>query len=182
MAVRGDLSPVSDYLSEYATGPGWYVARAGFLCLALASAFVAAGYRRTVRDGKGRAGMLLLWAWSAFALAAVLFPADPGGGTVTLTGTVHAAASLAGFLSLFIAMILLSGRARAYGGGKASYAVFRGLSFSAPAAFVLEAAYFVPAGLAGVGQWLLFGTVWAWLWLAAKRAGEPGAYARAPRR
>ncbi|MGK7310849.1 MAG: DUF998 domain-containing protein [Candidatus Longimicrobiales bacterium M2_2A_002] len=172
LIVHPHYDPITRYISEYAVGPGGWVARTAFVLLGLASLNLVPGFLGAGAPARGRRVAVSLGVWGAAVLTAAAFPVDPQGQAVTPTGTVHLVASFVGFAALIAAMALAVGSFRATDGWRDFARPTRWAAIMTPTAFLLEASVFVSLGWVGLGQWLLFGVAGAWLLAVARRFGS----------
>ncbi|RLM89540.1 DUF998 domain-containing protein [Haloarcula sp. Atlit-7R] len=170
IALRGDLNPVDNYISEYAVGPHGWGMRIGFVLLGIGSLNLVPGFFRPnlALEGRHQIGYLLA-IWTVAVLTAAVFPVDLQGTPVTPIGTVHLVASLVGFLSLFVAMAVSVRRFKQSETWRDRTRLTRAVAVLTPFVFVLEVSLFSTLGWVGIGQWLLFALSGGWLVVLARQ-------------
>jgi hypothetical protein len=110
------LNPVIKMLSDYAHRPGGWLFTSAILLSGYASAVMTVAM---VRSGLARHPLVatLFGLWSVCLVVIALVPQDPSGTQIsTVSGDVHRAAVLVGFLSLPIASLLVAHAHRARAG------------------------------------------------------------------
>ena len=111
--LRPDIDPVKYHMSGYAVGPYGFIMTSAFFALALGALALAAGlWQESVPSTHSKAGLILLAVFGAGVAVAGIFPADLQFPPQTTSGTIHEIASLAAFVSLLVAQILLSRKFR----------------------------------------------------------------------
>lgn len=108
-AVKPELDPSWRFVSEYATGRHAWIMQLAFLVWAAGAAALAVALRRAVASRAGRVGVIVLMVVAAALAAAGLFPQDPVTARpdeASVSGTVHAVASMIGIPGLPIAAVL----------------------------------------------------------------------------
>jgi len=107
--LRPELNPLNRYGSEYAIGRFGYLMTTAFLALAGAGAALTLSLGRTLTASvRSRTGVIFLGLFSLGILIAGIFPTDLVDDPPTSKGGIHDLASLLSFVSLVIAVILLS--------------------------------------------------------------------------
>jgi hypothetical protein len=110
-AIRPEYEPSWRFISEYAIGPGGWIMQTAFLLWAASCGALALALRGHVRSRAGKAGRIVLLVVAAALVAAGLFPQDPVTAPPeahTLSGTIHALASMIGIPGIPIAAMLIS--------------------------------------------------------------------------
>lgn len=167
--LRPDLDPYSRAISEYVNGPyGTFMTIAFFSQSLGAIALAVSVIRAGLRQRRARIGSALFIVAAMGGAVAGVFPTDPASPyPQTSTGAIHAVAGLIRFLSLSLALPLLSSALRAN-----SYwrRVGKALTFLATQ-FVLTflGSIFVLANLNlfGLGQRVFIATLLVWMSIAA---------------
>ncbi|MFI7607102.1 DUF998 domain-containing protein [Micromonospora sp. NPDC049366] len=113
--VNENLSPWSLTVSDFAVSDRGGVIDAAMVVLALATAVLLAGLRRTAPPGRtagtgGRLTEVLLGSWVAGLLLAAVVPTNDPGTPMTTAAYVHRYASVVAFLTLPVAGWLLARR------------------------------------------------------------------------
>ncbi len=185
--VQPDLNPLHRFGSEYAVGPmGWLMKAAFFVWAAGVLSLAIAMARGLDPAARSRAAVALLVLSAAGLVVAGTFDSDlqvrnadppplwveppPSGEQVR-----HAIGSFVFFISLMLGAGLASRRLRLAGRLRGGYRALRVLAWAAPVAFVVFATYFVPQGLAGLGQRIFLLVLFAWVVLFA-RGVDTGAF------
>lgn len=181
LPIVSEYSLLGDTISELALGRYGAVQTIAFFVAALGSLALTVGLRRALPRTRGaRAGIGLLALWTVCLVLDGLFPTDPLIPSVeqTPTGLIHLGAALVAFVSLLLAIFVLS------------FTFRRGAGWQqfAPWSFALGVmalvAFFLPSegGRAGLYQRIFVGIVMLWLALVALRlravAGERESTAR----
>jgi hypothetical membrane protein len=110
-AIKPEYQPSWRFISEYAIGPKGWIMQTAFLLWAASCAALALALRRHVRARRGRAGLVVLLVVVIALVPAGLFPQDPVTASPeehTLSGTIHAIASMIGVPGIPIAAVLIS--------------------------------------------------------------------------
>lgn len=148
------LNPVTKLLSDYAHRPGGWLFTSAILLSGYASAVMTVAM---VRSGLARHPVqaALFGVWSLSLVVIALVPQDPSGTQIaTISGDVHRAAVLVGFLSLPIAGLLV---AHAHRARSSCAALVRGVRL---------------ASLAVLGSLTTFLTVYGVLRLSGRRLSD----------
>jgi Protein of unknown function (DUF998) len=161
---------------------GWMQV-ANFLVMGLLILAFAVGLRRALRSGRGATwGPILLAVFALALIAAGIFAADPildyppgvPPGTQSLVGTIHRAASLAGFTSLALACFVLARRFAIEPGGRpwVTYSVISGslviiFFITSIATIILDINGSLPNAPTGLLQRIAIIAGWAWITLLA---------------
>ena len=109
--IKPELEPSWRFISEYATGRHGWIMKLAFLIWAATCAALALPLRREVKTWPGRAGVAVLLIVAAALVPAGLFPQDPVTAKpdeLTLSGNIHAVASMIGIPGIPIAAVLIS--------------------------------------------------------------------------
>ena len=107
--ARPDIDWTRHYVSEFANGRLGWIFAFGAAVHGLGNVALSLGLRRSLEPGLLSAGAVLLFAAAAAGItAAALFPSDPGGSALTLTGLVHRVAAMVSFPVELIALFLFS--------------------------------------------------------------------------
>ncbi|CAA9581018.1 MAG: hypothetical protein AVDCRST_MAG18-3136 [uncultured Thermomicrobiales bacterium] len=176
-----EYSLLSDTISELALGRYGAVQTLAFFVAALGSLALTVGLQRTLPRTRGaRVGSGLLAIWTLCLALDGLFPIDPliPGVEQTPTGLIHLGAALVAFVSLLLAIFVLSFAFRR----SDRWQRFFPWSFALGIAALI--AFFLPSegGRAGLYQRIFVGIVILWLALVALRlraiAGERAEVAR----
>ena len=187
--IQPELSPLHRYGSEYAVGrAGWLMKAAffawgaGILSLAVA---LAKGLDPEARSRIGVALFVLaalgLAVSGAFDSDLQVPNADPPPPWIEPPPSdeqkLHALGGFLFFLPFMAGAGVVSRRLRRAGRLGGAYRWLRYLAWLLPLSFVAFAMYFVPNGLAGLGQRIFLLLLFAWVVLAA-RGVETGAFRR----
>lgn len=106
--LRGDLSVVDDYVSDYANGPWGWLFTVATLVHGVGNLAIAAGLGYALRRNRvARAGALLFGLAALGLFVAAIFPTDPAGAPQTLTGLVHRVTAMGSFAVELVALALL---------------------------------------------------------------------------
>ncbi|MFZ5850089.1 MAG: DUF998 domain-containing protein [Actinomycetota bacterium] len=112
--VRADLSPVNDFVSDYANGRLNALFTVGVLAHGAGNAAIAVGLARDLGPGRAaRTGATLFALAAVGLLVAGLFRTDPAGAAASLEGVIHARAATLSFPVELLALLLLSSAFRA---------------------------------------------------------------------
>ena len=181
--IQPELNLLHRFGSEYAVGEmGWLMKVAFFAWAAGMLSLAVAVEQGLDPDARSRIGSAL-FALAAFGLvAAGLFDSDlqvlnedPPPRWVEPPPSdeqkLHALGSFVFFLSLMPGAGLITRRLRRAGRLRGIYRWLRPLSWLIPLAFAGFAVYFVPRGLAGLGQRIFLLLIFAWIVLAARGIG-----------
>jgi len=109
--LRPDYNPISRVVSEYAIGPYSPLMTSSFIALSLGSFALVLALARTGPDSS-RVPLALLALWSTCVLVLSIFPTDPYGIPVSVSGIIHSLVALLAFLCLLFASLLYSLRFR----------------------------------------------------------------------
>ena len=172
--IQPDHNPISQALSEYAVGRWGILLSGSLFALALGSnAIVLLLLQVLPRSRSTQAGLGLLALWGVGVFVAGAFPVDAAGNARSLSGTIHAVASVIAFASV-VAGINILAMAGAIPVQSSSYRkISKGLGHAAATLFVLLLAL-IPAGWGGLGQRALVALVLFWFTLTAMHvAGDP---------
>ena len=104
------ISPVQRTISEYALTESGWAFNLGVVALAIGSIAVLMALVSSGRAGRWSAGTLLGGLWAAALIAVVLFPKHNWAVGPSMNGQIHRVASIVAFLSLPIAVMLLTRR------------------------------------------------------------------------
>jgi len=110
-AIKPELEPSWRFISEYATGPHGWIMRLAFLMWAASIAALALALRREVKTWPGKTGVAVLLVVAAALVFAGLFAQDPVTAKpdeLTVSGNIHAMASMIGIPGIPIAAMLIS--------------------------------------------------------------------------
>ena len=110
-AIRPEYQPSWRFISEYAIGPGGWIMQAAFVLWAASCGALALALRGHVRARSGKAGLVVLMVAAAALVPAGLFPQDPVTAppeTHTVSGSIHAIASMIGIPGIPVAAVLIS--------------------------------------------------------------------------
>lgn len=100
------LDPLRVTISEYALGSEGPLMVAAFVILGIGTLGLALGLYLAIGGSKGATiDTLLLISVSVSMIFAGVFETDPVGGRASVSGTIHAVASLYGFTILIVAMV-----------------------------------------------------------------------------
>lgn len=104
---------VGDHVSELALGRLGAVQTAAFLIAGLGTLGLAVAIRQLTPGARGLVGSLLIGAYGAGAIGSAVFPTDRVEGSTDLsslsaTGTIHVAVVIVSFVSIVVAMFLLT--------------------------------------------------------------------------
>lgn len=191
--IQPELNPLHRFGSEYAVGRGGWLMKGAFFAWAAGVLSLAVAMAKGLDpEARSRGAVILLGLSAAGLLAAGVFDTDlqvPNDNPPPLwvepppsdEHMRHVAGSFVFFLSLMSAAGLASRRLRLAGRLRGVYRALRHLSWLSPLTFVAFAAYFVPQGLAGLGQRIFLLVLFAWVVLAA-RGIETSAFLRTPSR
>lgn len=130
--LRADLSPIRDYVSDYANGPYGSLFAASALVHGAGNLALAVGLWLAFADT--RAGR---WGVGLFAVAALgmlvggAFPTDPAGVSPTTVGMIHRIAASASFLLELVALLLLTAALRGYPAWRSHRSLTRSSSIAA---------------------------------------------------
>ena len=165
--IQPDHNPISQALSEYAVGRWGILLSGSLFALALGSnAIVLLLLQVLPRSRSSQAGLGLLALWGVGTFVAGAFPVDAAGDTRSLSGTIHAVASVIAFAAVVAGINILS-MAGASPVRSGSYRkISKGLGHATATLFVLLFAL-IPAGWGGLGQRALVGLVLFWFTLTA---------------
>ncbi len=172
--IRPDHDPISQALSEYAAGRWGILLSGSLFALALGSnAIVLLLLQALPRSRSSQAGLGLLGLWGVGTFVAGAFPLDAAGDARSLSGTIHAVASVIAFASV-VAGINILAMAGAIPVRSSSYRkISSRLGQAAAALFVLLFAL-IPAGWGGLVQRALVALILFWFTLTAMHvAGDP---------
>jgi hypothetical protein len=169
--LRPDLNPIQRPTSEYAVGPYAWLMTSAFFSLSAASwALIIGLYQGVAQPARSRIGLGLLGVWAVGLLIAMLFPTDPGGVALTITGMIHQSAGPPTFLSLTAGMILVSWRFKQSEKWRPFHRPALILSAVFLLAFVATFLSFVTgSGLLGLAQRIALATAVVWISLTATR-------------
>ena len=109
--LRPDYNPMSRVISEYAIGLYSPLMTGSFIALSLGSFALVLALART-GPNSSRVALTLLALWSTCVLVLSIFPTDPYGIPVSLSGIIHSLVALLAFLCLLFASLLYSLRFR----------------------------------------------------------------------
>ena len=170
--IRHDHNPISQALSEYAVGRWGILLNGSLFALALGSnAIVLLLLQALPRSRPSKAGLGLLALWGVGTFVAGAFPLDAAGDPLSLSGTIHAVASVIAFVSVVAGINILS-MAGAIPVRSGSYRkISKGLGHWMATLFVLLFAL-IPAGWGGLGQRALVALVLFWFTLTAMHVAE----------
>lgn len=178
--IQPDLNPLHRFGSEYSVGRGGWLMKAAFFAWAGGILSLAVAMAKGLDpEARSRSAVVLLGLAAAGLAGAGMFDSDlqvlnadppplwveppPSGEQIR-----HAVAGFVFFLSLMSAAGLASRRLRQAGRLRGAYRALRYLSWLAPVAFAAFVIYFVPQGLAGLGQRIFLLVLFAWVVLAAR--------------
>lgn len=183
--IQPELNPLQRFGSEYVVGTAGWLMKIAFFCLAAALiALVLAMALGLDPETRSPTGMILFTVGALGILFAGIFDTDlqvrtaTGWGEASAVSKEHVAHFVSGviaFMSLLPAMAVVSHRWWRAGVLRNGYIWLVYLSWLAPVGFIAFNVWFIPAGLAGLGQRLFLGLVFAWL-LLASRAFLKGAF------
>lgn len=182
-AIKPEFEPSWRFLSEYAIGQHGWLMQAAFCIWGVSCAALASALRHEVRARPGRIGIVVLYIVSYALIAAGLFPQDPvtmRPDEGTISGMLHAVASLIGIPGTPLAAMLISS---SLWRSNPAWTPYRPLLMTAAHAtwisLVLMIAYlawavpraggFTPEVSAGWMNRLVVATYLAWLLIAAWR-------------
>lgn len=191
--IQPDLSPLHRFGSEYAVGPMGWLMKAAFFAWAAGVLSLAIAMEKGLDPvARSRAAVALLGLAAAGLVVAGTFDADlqvrnadppplwveppPSDEQI-----LHIVGSFAFFVSLMLGAGLASRRLRLAGRLRGAYRALRVLSWAAPLTFVAFATYFVPQGLAGLGQRIFLLVLFAWVVMFARGVGT-GVFSSSGRR
>jgi hypothetical protein len=189
--IQPELNPLHRFGSEYAVGRGGWLMKAEFFAWAAGILSLAVAMAKGLdSEARSRSAVVLLGLAAAGLLAAGIFDTDlqvvndnppppwvePPPSDEQMR---HVGGSFVFFLSLMLAAGLASRRLRLAGRLRGVYRALRHLAWLAPVSFVAFVVYFVPQGLAGIGQRIFLLVLFAWVVLAG-RGIETGAFSRTP--
>ena len=172
--IQPDHNPISQALSEYAVGRWGILLSGSLFAMALGSnAIVLLLLQALPRSRPSKAGLGLLALWGVGTFVAGAFLVDTAGDARSLSGTIHAVASVIAFVSVVAGINILS-MAGAIPVKSDSYRkISKGLGHATATLFVLLFAL-IPAGWGGLGQRALVALVLFWFTLTAMHvAGDP---------
>ncbi len=172
--IRPDHDPISQALSEYAAGRWGILLSGSLFALALGSnAIVLLLLQALPRSRSSQAGLGLLALWGVGTFLAGAFPLDAAGDARSLSGTIHAVASVIAFASV-VAGINILAMAGAIPVRSSSYRkISTRLGHAAAALFILLFVM-IPAGWGGLGQRALVALILFWFTLTAMHVtGDP---------
>lgn len=105
-AMRLEIDWMQHYVSEFANGPLASLFVFGATVHALGNLALSVGLRRSLAPATLGAAASVLLSLAAFGiLAVVLFPIDPGGRVLSMSGHIHRLAAAASFLLEFLALV-----------------------------------------------------------------------------
>ena len=110
-AIKPEYQPSWRFISEYAIGPQGWIMQAAFLLWAASCGALAFALRGHARSRRGRAGLVVLAVVAIALVPAGLFPQDPVTAPPeahTVSGTIHAIASMIGVPGIALAAVLIS--------------------------------------------------------------------------
>ncbi|GAA2356045.1 hypothetical protein GCM10010404_05500 [Nonomuraea africana] len=110
LQTQAGLDPLHTLISEYAFHPIGWLLPASLTLFAVGAAFIAEGLRRS---GAGRGAASLVVVWGVCMLLLGLFPTDPPGFELSMSGAIHRYAGFVAFLVMPVAGLLLV-RAKAH--------------------------------------------------------------------
>lgn len=189
--IQPELNPLHRFGSEYAVGRGGWLMKVAFFAWAAGILSLAVAMAKGLDpEARSRSAVVLLALSAAGLVAAGIFNADlqiPNDNPPPLwveppasdEQVRHVVGSFVFFLSLMSAAGLASRRLRLAGRLRGVYRALRHLSWLAPVTFATFVVYFVPQGIAGLGQRIFLVVLFAWVILAA-RGIETGAFLRKP--
>ncbi len=167
--LRRDYDPIGRYVSEYAVGPYSPLMASAFFALALGSLILSFALSRGGAGlGKNKVGLIPMGIWGVCFLVVGVFPTDLKGASPTPSGTIHTVAAMLGFVSLLVAMAMLSVGFRK---NEAWNSLFRGavgLTIVAATVFILFLSS-MNTGFVGLSQRVFIFTIILWLVLTATR-------------
>jgi hypothetical membrane protein len=136
--LRPGYSLLYNAESDYGRGPWYWVMDLNFLLRCAVSLALAVALSRAVRfDGRARAGVGMLVAWSVCSGLLAFFADDVEGQPVHGSGVAHIALALIAFPCVAIGIILISVSLRSDPGWRSAAAVLLGVSIAGAAAFLL---------------------------------------------
>lgn len=107
--ARPDIDWTRHYVSDFANGRLGWLFVLGAVAHGVGNVALSLGLCRSLAPGPLTAGAVLLFSTAASGItAAALFPTDPGGSALTVTGLVHRVAATVSFPVELIALILFS--------------------------------------------------------------------------
>ena len=110
-AIKPEYAPSWRFISEYAVGRNGWIMMLAFLIWAGSCGALAVAVRHEVRTLPGRIGVVVLAIVAAALVVAGLFPQDPvtlRPEEATLSGAIHAIASMIGIPGIPVAAMLIS--------------------------------------------------------------------------
>jgi hypothetical protein len=110
-AIKPEYQPAWRFISEYAIGPYGWLMKLAFLVWAASCAALAIALRGEVTTRPGRAGLIVLLVVAAALVPAGLFAQDPVTARpdeLTMSGNIHAIASMIGIPGIPLAAMLIS--------------------------------------------------------------------------
>lgn len=110
-AIKPEFEPSWRFISEYAIGRHGWIMRLAFLIWSAGCCALALSLRREVTNWPGRLGVAVLWLVAAALVPAGLFVMDPVTAKpeeLTMSGQIHALASMIGVPGIPIAAMLVS--------------------------------------------------------------------------
>lgn len=104
---------LGDHISELALGQGGAIQTVAFLIAGLGTLALAVAIRQRTQGTRGLIGSLLIGVYGAGAIGSAIFPTDRIDSSADLsnlsaTGTVHVAVAVVSFISILVAMFLLT--------------------------------------------------------------------------
>lgn len=162
--LKPDLSPLATYISDYATGRFGFLMVVAFLALAAGlGALIISLSTASPFGSKPWAALVFLSISALLMVLVALFRSDPPGGPQTTAGEIHDQVSGLFFLSLMVAMLILSVRLWRAGMLAGRYWLLLWLAVAAPVLLVVAFMVLDSVGLVGLGQRIYVLTLLGWL-------------------
>lgn len=166
--LQTDLAPSERAISEYVHGPYGFLMTATFFSQSLGSLALAAGVMREgLKQRRALVGSILFILSAAGAAVAGIYPADSASPLPqTRAGTIHAAAGLIRFLSLAVALPLLSSALGMHPQYRKAAKVLTPLAMLFVITFLVSIFVFANTGLFGLGQRGFIAILLIWMSIA----------------
>lgn len=166
--LRPDLSPLGTFISDYATGRFGTLMTIAFLAFAAGlAALVTSLFSASPFGSKPWAALVFLSVSGLLMILVAVFPSDPPGAPQTTAGEIHDQVSGLFFLSLMVAMLILSVRLWRSNLLAGPFTSLLWLAIAAPILLTLTFTVLESRGIVGLGQRIYVLSLLSWLILTA---------------
>lgn len=167
--LQPELDPFSHAISEYVHGPYGFLMTITFFSQSLGSlALAVIGSRVGLKQRRARVGCAFLVVAALGASVAGIFPTDPtSSNPQTTPGLIHAIAGVTRFLSLSLALPLVSSALRKHPEWQESGNALTGLAALFVITFLVSIFVLTNINLFGLGQRMFIAVLLGWMSVAA---------------